>query len=119
MGSAARSAAERYVEAVNAADIQAMMALFAPDAVLKHPTGTYDSSEKIRGFYENIVFRGQAQVTRTKLLDEDGFSMMEMYAVSPFRPDYKQYAVDVFEVDAQGLVTQLSIYYVQLGPPQE
>jgi len=117
MGSAARAAAERYVEAVNKADITALMALFAPGAVLRHPTGTHDSSDKIQGFYENIVFRGKAALTMTKLLDTPEFSMLEMYAVSPFRPDHKQWAVDVFEVGGGGLVTQLSIYYIELGMP--
>lgn len=117
MGSAARAAAERYVEAVNNADITAMMSLFAPGAVLRHPTGTYDSPEKIQGFYENIVFRGKAALTPTKLLDSPDFAMLEMFAVSPFRPDHQQWAVDVFEVGEGGLVTQLSIYYIDLGLP--
>ena len=54
--------AQRYVEAMNAADIDAMMALFAPDAVLRHPSGVYAETDAIRGFFVEIAFGNAARL---------------------------------------------------------
>ena len=111
---AARLAAERYVTAVNDADIELMMSLFAEGATVRNPFGHFENHEAIRNFYENFVFRSQARLTLTHLLAGEGCAMAEMYAESPLRPDHRQWASDVFEVDADGRIEKLSIYYLEL-----
>lgn len=109
----ARQAAERYVHAVNAADIRALLALFAPDAVLRHPTGTFAGHEKIQGFYESLVFAGKAQLTTVRLMSEGNAAMMEISATSPFAPPgHKKETVDVFQVDPAGKITELTVFYL-------
>ena len=116
MASPERTVAEDYIAAVNAADIEALLALFSEKAQLRNPIGTFDGKEAIRAFYEGVVFRSKVHATVSKILSGDGHTMMEMYAETPFRPDYRAWAVDVFDLDAEGLVTKLWIYYVELAP---
>ena len=54
--------AQHYIEAMNAADISAMMSLFAPNAVLRHPTGVYTDHAAIRGIFVEGVFAYSARL---------------------------------------------------------
>ena len=55
-GSLARATAEAYVDAVNAVDLDGLLALFADGAVLDHALGTFEGSAAIRAFYaENVL----------------------------------------------------------------
>jgi ketosteroid isomerase-like protein len=58
MTSYARTAAERYLEAVNGADIDGLLALFDDAVVVRHPTGAYAGHAGAREFYEGVVFAG-------------------------------------------------------------
>ena len=50
--------ARRYVAAMNAGDIDAMMGLFASGAVMRHPTGVYAGDAAIREFFVDVAFEG-------------------------------------------------------------
>ncbi|HEX7522548.1 MAG TPA: nuclear transport factor 2 family protein [Acidimicrobiia bacterium] len=50
------SAADAYVAAVNARDADALVSLFAPGGVLRHPVGTFETPGAIREFYVGLVF---------------------------------------------------------------
>ena len=55
-GSLARTTADAYVDAVNAVDLDGLVALFAEDAVLDHAFGTFQGTDAIRAFYaENVL----------------------------------------------------------------
>jgi hypothetical protein len=55
-GSLARTTADAYVDAVNAVDLDGLIALFAEDAVLDHAFGTFEGTDAIRAFYaENVL----------------------------------------------------------------
>src|SRR5437870_3894466 len=58
--SRAREAAQAYVDAVNAADLDGLLDLFAKDAVLRHPSGVYEGIDALAGFYGDVVFPAQA-----------------------------------------------------------
>ncbi|MFP8876964.1 MAG: nuclear transport factor 2 family protein, partial [Myxococcota bacterium] len=58
----AATAAKDYVEAMNAGDIEKMMSLFAPDAVLRHPSGVYADRDSIRSFFIDIAFGNAARL---------------------------------------------------------
>jgi ketosteroid isomerase-like protein len=112
-GSAARTAQD-YVDAVNAADGDGLIRLFAADAVLNHPTGRFEGPEAIRGFYEDLVFAGRAVLTMGRILtdDEDRVAMFELSATSPLAEDGQSVrTVDVLELDARGRVRALGVYY--------
>ena len=54
---------------MNAADIDAMMSLFAPGAVMRHPTGVYADADAIRNFFVEIAFGNAARLQSVEVLD--------------------------------------------------
>lgn len=106
------SVAERYIDAVNHADELAVLGLFAVDAVLRHPLGTYQGAERIGGFYRDVVFAGKAHTEITRLVDGAGVEVAQIEATSPLGgPGDRAHAVDVFVLDERGLISELEIYY--------
>jgi ketosteroid isomerase-like protein len=110
----ARNAAEAYAAAINAADLDALVGLFAPRAVLRNPAGTFDTPETIRGFYEGVVLAGKTQLTIASLVEEsETVARAELDATSPLSepgtPPMR--AIDVFTVDAEGAIVSLDITY--------
>ena len=57
-GSLARTTAEAYVDAVNAVDLDGLVALFAEDALLDHTFGTFEGIAAIRTFFRWAKARG-------------------------------------------------------------
>jgi ketosteroid isomerase-like protein len=110
----ARAAARRYVDAVNARDLDALMALFAADAVVVHPSGRYEGRGAIAAFYRDLVFAGQAALTAGRLLADadDVVAMLELVGSSPLDGhQHRLHALDAFDVDPDsGLITALVVY---------
>jgi len=107
------SVSQQYVDAVNAGDGDELLALFATGAVLHHPLGTYTGHEELRGFYESVVFQGQA-VTTVVSVDvlPDGELALLSATSRVSEPGAKPlHAADVFRLDAGGLITELQIFY--------
>lgn len=46
---------DRYVARANAGDLDALMQLFAEDAVVEHETGRFEGRDAIRGFYRDVI----------------------------------------------------------------
>jgi hypothetical protein len=104
---------ERYCRAVNSADDELMLSLFAPDGVLQHPSGTYADPETIRGFYRDLVMAGQTRIDAAAVVADGPLVMAEIIARSPLNPDQdaRTYAIDVFRLDDDGRITALDVYY--------
>ena len=107
-----------YVAAINAGDADAVVALFADEAVLVNPLGTFTGSDEITGFYRDVVVAGQAVLTIGEVVVDatDGSAgavvTAEVVAASPLDPDGGQLvADDVFHLDAAGRITRLEITY--------
>lgn len=107
------SVSQHYVDAVNAADGDALLALFAAGAVLHHPLGTYSGHDELRGFYDSVVFQGQAVTTLLSVEPIEGGELALLSATSKVsEPDAKPlHAADVFRLDADGRITELQIFY--------
>jgi SnoaL-like domain len=104
--------ARRYVAAVNDADEPGLMTLFAADAVLRHPLGTFHGTGAIAGFYRDVVFAAKAQTEITRLVTGPAVEVAQIEASSPLgEPGNRTYAVDVFTLGAGGLIQALEIYY--------
>lgn len=105
------SIAEKYIDAVNRADIDELMALFAPTATLKHPSGTYVGAENIANFYRTVVFAGQAVTEiETQFSDRDT-QIIQIRASSPLaEPGQYVYAADIFTI-GDDRIERLDIYY--------
>jgi len=108
---AAIAAAHGYVHAINALDLARLIDLFAVDATLIHPYGVFSGHEKLSEFYGGLVIPAQTRLTITRTVADGNSCVIEVTGISPQAPDKPQYAIDVFEVDAQGKITTLTIYY--------
>ena len=107
----ARAAAHSYVDAINNKNLQQLLALFAADAELVHPFGVFSGKAKLEEFYGGLVMLADTRLTVARESAENRICCVEVVGVSPQAPDKPQYAIDLFEVNAQGLVQNLSIYY--------
>ncbi|MBW2422904.1 MAG: nuclear transport factor 2 family protein [Deltaproteobacteria bacterium] len=110
--------AQRYVEAMNTADIESMMALFATDAVVRHPTGIYSGSDAVRGFFLETAFAYSAHLDLIVAREEGDLAWLEVEARSDVTPG-RQRVVDVFRLDAQGHILDLGVYSGNLVPGSE
>ena len=104
--------AEQYIDAVNAADIERLIGLFAEDATVRNPTGAYQGKDAIRGFYESIVFAGRAITTIERQLTIDDLQVLQISATSPLADQNAAplRAADVFVIH-DNQIASLDIYY--------
>jgi len=107
--------AQRYVEAMNAGDIDSMMSLFAPGAVLRHPTGVYADSDAIRSFFVEMVFAYAARLHNIEVLERGDMAWLEVEAESEVTPG-RQRVVDVFRLDEQERIIDLGVYSGNIVP---
>ena len=111
-GGTAKPVSQQYVEAVNAADLDAVMALFADDAVLQHPMGVFTDPAGMAGFYRDVVFAGKAVTEIVTSARDGGYEWPEIEATSRLADtDEKVHAADLFEIDDAGDIVRLAIYY--------
>jgi ketosteroid isomerase-like protein len=108
--SPARAAADRYIAAINAGDVDALRAVFDHDATLVHPSGTYEGVDAILAFYRNIVLAFETQIHATSFADKGDRCIVEMEGRTP-HAERTQAAADVFTVGPAGQVTHLRITY--------
>ncbi len=111
----AAQAAEAYVAAINAADVDALLALFAPGAEMRNPAGTFSNPDELRGFYEGTALAGKTQLTVVAIGEEsDTVATAELEATSPLSPEGTPplRAIDVFTIDAEGRIVDLDITYL-------
>ncbi|MFB1295062.1 nuclear transport factor 2 family protein [Mycobacterium sp. pW049] len=101
----------QYIDAVNRADIEALMGLFAPSACLNHPAGTFADPHAIRNFYETVVFAGRAVTEIDASFSDGDTEILQIKASSPLgEPGKFVYAADVFTL-RDGFIERLDIYY--------
>jgi len=105
-GSLARTTAEAYVDAVNAVDLDGLVALFAEGAVLDHTFGTFEGTEAIRTFCADNVLAFTPQVTAGDWL-EQGRTVTFHLEVSV--DGATSQAVDHLTVDGAGLISHLEV----------
>ena len=111
MSTSPRDVVDAYCDAINAKDLDALLALFADDAVLQHPIGTFEGPAKLREFYGGIVMKADTKLTVGARAADGNVAIAEVTGVSPAAPDQPQHACDVFCLDDDGRVSRLSIYY--------
>jgi hypothetical protein len=116
MSSPARSAADAYLARVNQRDIDGLVALFAPDAVLLAAGGQrLVGSQAIRAFYASTVLPPEPAVRGVHFVQQDASCAMELEATTPAAPGLTARMVDVLTVGADGRIVRLAIY-MQLNP---
>ena len=108
--SAARTAAEAYQRHINAGDADALMALFADDALLLHPVGTFTGASEIRTFYETNVLPFAVTMDAVSWVHDDDTCVFEVEARAS-AGGAATYAIDRLTVDGDGRIVRLAIYY--------
>jgi steroid Delta-isomerase len=111
----ARELADRYVEAINAGDLETVVALFADDAELLNPFGHFTGTEQVRGFYEKTILAVTPRVTAAGWIEERNRIAFELEArVDGY--DAVQYAMDHLTVAPDGEhIGRMALYYRQVS----
>ncbi|MFE3227887.1 nuclear transport factor 2 family protein [Nocardia sp. NPDC059228] len=111
----ARQLADRYVDRVDAGDLDGIVALFADNAELLNPFGHFAGSEQIRGFYEKTILAVTPRVTAAGWIEQDNRIAFELQArVDGY--DAVQYAMDHLTVAADGdHIARMALYYRQVS----
>lgn len=107
----AKQAALNYVEAINTKNLDMLLNQFADDGKLTHPFGLFEGKDKLAEFYGGIVMHADTTVTVHRSSAEGHVAVIEVSAVSPQAPDTPQWALDLFEVNDDGKIIDLAIYY--------
>ncbi len=99
-------------EALNNSDIETAMSSYADGAVFNHPFGRFEGKDAIRDFYTATVLAAKTAVTVGATLEQGQACGVQLTAVSPQAPEHPQRAFDYIEVDDDGLICELSVYYL-------
>ncbi|MND71593.1 Steroid Delta-isomerase [compost metagenome] len=106
----------RYVELVDACDIDGILALYARDALVEDPVGNppYIGIEAIGSFYRNGLGRANARARRTGPVSASHAGS----GAVPFCVDLEWngracsiQVIDVMEFDADGLICSMKAYW--------
>ncbi|HEX7095995.1 MAG TPA: nuclear transport factor 2 family protein [Acidimicrobiales bacterium] len=108
--SPARHAAEAYQTHISAGDADALIALFAPDAVVLHPAGEFRGPDAIRGFYETNVLPFGVVMDAVSWVSDHRTCVFEIEAHAASGGP-AMYAIDHLTVDDDGRIARLAIYY--------
>ena len=106
----AREAGKAYCERVGAGDADALMALFADDALMVQPAREYHGAAEIRGFYETNVLPFGVTLHVSSWVVEEPVCVFEFEARAA-GSDSGSFAVDHLTVGDDGLITRLAVYY--------
>jgi ketosteroid isomerase-like protein len=116
MSTPARAAADAYIARVNARDLDGLVELFAPEALLFAAGGQrLQGKEQIRAFYEGTVLVSAPSVRGVHFVHQEATCVMELEATTPAAPDLTARLVDVLTVGGDGRIVRLAIY-MQLNP---
>lgn len=104
-----RAAAEAYVEKVNQDDLEGLVALFAPDAVVLHPRGVFEGVEAVKSFYKDMVLAFGPTITPSGWVSEGQRCVFELDASVG---EHTSHAIDHCTVDDTGKISRMCIAYV-------
>lgn len=104
----AHTAAADYVRQVNAGDLDALVALFAPYATLLHPLGTFTGTAAIRGFYATNVLAHSPRLVASDWVHDGPHCVFELAATTGERTSH---AIDHLTVDGTGKIARMAIGY--------
>jgi steroid delta-isomerase len=111
-----KDAVERYAAAHSAGDVDAVVALFAPDAVVADPVDqpAHEGREAVRAFFAgtHAMIDGMDLAITGPIRAVDRFAAVPLRAVSSVGGQrYAVDIVDVFTFGDDGLVTEMRAYW--------
>lgn len=115
MPSSARSAADAYIARVNERDLEGVVALFSPDAIVLAAGGQrLQGADEIRAIYAETVLPAEPRIRGVHFVQQDPSCVFELEATTAAAPGVVAHLVDVMTVGGDGRIVRLAIY-VQLG----
>lgn len=105
-----KAALQRYLDAWNAGDAEAIGALFAADAVIEDPYGTPPmEGEAVREFFRNGVAAGVRLTLDSPIRTSYGDRAAMAFTVS--MPDLTIKVIDVMRFDESGLIRHMQAFW--------
>lgn len=108
VANAARVAGERYVDHVNAGDLDALVGLFADDATVMHPLGSFSGTSAVREFYATNILPHRPALVASGWVVEGRTCVFELAATTPRGTSN---AIDHCTVDERGRIVRMVIAY--------
>ena len=103
-----RTLTDKYIDAVNTADLAELIALFAPTATLSQKNRLYEGVDQIADFYRELWLPGPSAHEVERQFTDGNALIVQFKAVGP--TGETRHAVDVFIVH-DTLIESLEIYY--------
>jgi ketosteroid isomerase-like protein len=101
----AREVVDRYVARANARDVDALLQLFAEDAVVEHETGRFEGRDAIRGFFADTILPAGSMIGIAAYEDRaDGCRVVFEATTGP-----QPRVADRFLLDEDGRIAHLHI----------
>lgn len=110
MSGRALSAVESYVEARNAADVDALLSLFGDDASLRHAGGVVAGHAALRNYFSEALRSEPRPLTIARLMSDGNVAIVELWRGAVAGCDERRHAVEVLVVDADAQIQELNIY---------
>jgi steroid delta-isomerase len=103
---------QAYVDAITGEDVEAVVALFADDAVVEDPIGTpaHHGKDALRAFYQIAVDSVEKMELEGNVRVRDHFGAAAMRA-KPKGVDMHMETLDVMEFNDEGLITKMTAYW--------
>ncbi len=103
---------QQYVEAISGDDVEAVVALFAEDAVVEDPVGSPPQNGKaaLRDFYQIAVDSVERMELEGNVRVRDSFGAAAMRAKIK-GVDLAMETLDVMEFNEQGLIVRMTAYW--------
>ena len=109
-----QSMPDQYLQAVNNQELEAILALYADDAVVEDPVGSepLHGKEAIRAFYTRVVASG-AKGERTGSVRVAGDDVAFAFVLT--LPGMRIEVIDTFCLNADGLIVAMRAYWGPLN----
>jgi steroid delta-isomerase len=105
-----KAALQAYIDGFAAGDADAVLALFAEDAVVEDPVGTPEKrGEEIAEFYRGAIGMGAKLSLDTPIRGSHGSSAAMAFTVE--MPGARISVIDVFTFDDEGKVTSMRAHW--------
>ena len=103
---------QAYVDAMSGDDVDAVLVLFADDAVVEDPVGSdaHSGKKALRVFYQASIESVESMVLEGSVRARDKWGAAAMIA-SPKGIDMKVETLDVMEFNDEGLITRMTAYW--------